>query len=288
MLATTDWNLACFDVDRPSDFAARFLSTLLKREIQKVFPIPPHEFSPSTREYVTAVTECIRGIGGKVLTIYGSGSFHHFTYGLVKNIADAISSNYAYIHIDQHTDDRWPEAEQLSSGSFVGQISLKHTVAAVRYIGCEQIMNTKTPTRIILQNKTINELGVKQSLTSLLEGTPQDVYVSIDLDVLKKNEMLTRWSEGEMSIDTLIEIIAFLKNNKNIISADILGHGSYHVPFDVDEKPDLSDALRKKINHTNMLVYAIVVGTFLGIDISTWKQEHGKLASEDLHKYLNQ
>ncbi|MBI4141595.1 arginase family protein [Candidatus Woesearchaeota archaeon] len=280
-----EWNVACFEIDKTSSFAEKFLSTKLKLQIQRIFPARTDKLPVSTKEYITELTSGIDKLEGKVLTIYGSGSFHHYTYGLIRNLADVRSKKYTYVHIDQHTDDASPQAEHLGCGSFVGQLN-KPPVEAIRYIGCEQILSVFTQKEFVLNNQTINEKGVQKSLQDILAGTPDDVYVSIDLDVLNKNEMLTRWAEGKMSIDTLLQIIDYLKNNKNIISADVLGHGSYFIPLKGDLKT--SDEIKGKINHTNMLVYAMVVGTFLGQNIERFKEEHTSLASQDLHKYLNQ
>ncbi|MBI4141142.1 arginase family protein [Candidatus Woesearchaeota archaeon] len=282
-----DLNIACLEVDEPSKQAGRFISAIWPGRMQPVFLTPPDNLNPATREYITASTKNVCTLKGRVLTIYGSGSFHHYTYGLVKNLANTRSENYAYVHIDQHTDNGSPESPYLGNGGFVGQIGLEKSIAAVRYIGCEQILNKETPAAIILQNKTINEDGVQKTLQDILAGTPDDVYVSIDLDVLKKNEMITRWEEGLMGINTLIEVIQFLIQKKNIISADILGHGSYWMPGDVDRRPSISDAVHGKIKRLNLIVYAMVAGTFLGDDVSIWKQEHTDLAAQNLNNYLN-
>jgi len=51
----------------------------------------------------------------------------------------------------------------------------------------------------------------------------EDVYVSIDKDCLKKESAVTNWEEGRLALDELLIMLKLIKDNRNIIGADITG-----------------------------------------------------------------
>ncbi len=51
----------------------------------------------------------------------------------------------------------------------------------------------------------------------------KDVYLTIDKDCLQSEYALTNWEEGRMSLDDLLVMIKIIKDNLNIIGADITG-----------------------------------------------------------------
>lgn len=171
---------------------------------------------------------------GKNLVMYGHGEYHHFTYGLCAEIADKQSSEYTYVHIDNHHDTYWEHNGKFNCGSFVRRILGETNAKSVRYIG------TAPPAQhvdvaidgIKLKKGTMKSLGTREvaekSLESLFDGTPEDVYLTIDLDVMPQRYVTTSagedWGVGMMDPGTLMKTVDFIKEKKNIIGADILGY----------------------------------------------------------------
>ncbi len=154
----------------------------------------------------------------KTLVIYGSGSFHHYTYGLCR-AADRLSKGYCYIHFDYHDDYDTDNPQRLGCGSFVNAILQDTHAAQAIFIG------TSIPWK-----QSIHSIGCsgKEETISDLERTlkknPQDVYLSFDLDVMDPSEISTDYSMGDMGADELVRLIEMIKGKKRIIGADVLGY----------------------------------------------------------------
>src|SRR3989339_177768 len=63
----------------------------------------PDKVLHDKKEINQLIEEKIGYIGEEKLVVYGSGRYHHYTYGLCK-LADRISNDYGYIHFDHHND----------------------------------------------------------------------------------------------------------------------------------------------------------------------------------------
>ncbi len=71
---------------------------------------------------------------------------------------------------------------------------------------------------------TIKEQGIDAITRRALERTPtEDVYVTVDLDVLHGAYVTTDWDNGEMSLDELLDSINQVREKKNIIGLDVNG-----------------------------------------------------------------
>ena len=49
------------------------------------------------------------------------------------------------------------------------------------------------------------------------------IYISVDKDVLSKEEFVSDWDQGKMSLATLTEELHYLAGHYNIIGADVCG-----------------------------------------------------------------
>ncbi len=155
----------------------------------------------------------------KALTVYGSGSYHHITYGLCK-LANNISNNYTYIHIDHHNDYGSLE-RKLDCGSFVSSILNDKLAKDVIMIGCSHSEMSN-----FTDEWLIGKCGKPAIEDIILKSKCNNVYLSIDLDVMLDDEISTSplYSRGRMTKGMLLEIIGTIKSMRTIISADILGY----------------------------------------------------------------
>jgi len=72
-----------------------------------------------------------------------------------------------------------------------------------------------------------NELkgkNLREFFLSVLKRIPtKQVYISIDKDCLKKEDALTNWEEGYLSLEELLLMLKLIKENLDIAGADITG-----------------------------------------------------------------
>jgi len=193
----------------------------------------------------------------RVLTVYGCGSLHHFTYALTHLARERRGLGYdardwTYFHFDQHRDDwgkRLPGGESyyLDCGSFVDSIAYHHqgvpfmvgpSVYAKKDSRGYRVNGTEIPIYSSQFPKSMQESQFWPR-NDLLEGrtdarrlptrrdlqeTPTPSYLSFDLDLLSYTEMLTSYDQNEiMTLRDLVRILARVREHKRLFSADILG-----------------------------------------------------------------
>lgn len=70
----------------------------------------------------------------------------------------------------------------------------------------------------------IKEEGIEQiSQRAINRMKTDDVYITVDLDVLTKDYVETEWGNGFMTLDQLLTSIKAIKSEKNVIGLDICG-----------------------------------------------------------------
>lgn len=73
-----------------------------------------------------------------------------------------------------------------------------------------------------------------ESLQEKLEAMRADnVYVSIDLDVMHRDEVKTAFERGSLRLEELENILRQIKKQKRIISADIVGYTESYKPYSI-------------------------------------------------------
>lgn len=103
--------------------------------------------------------------------------------------------------------------EHIPTKVFFKRIPLNHSVKVEKRIFGSQLYWTE------LKGK---DLAV--FFRGLLDRLPtRKVYVSIDKDCLKSDFAVTNWEEGKLSLDELLLMLNLIKENMEIIGADIAG-----------------------------------------------------------------
>lgn len=186
--------------------------------------------------------------GQRILALNSDGHFHHFTYGLCR-LADQINEEYCYIHIDQHHDWWWnhkqrPHAyEKFSCGSFVEKIfqntNVRKKIRNLMFIGnrfeslLESVPESKKnellgrclfESQLYDSNTRQYKDGWLKIVENMLNDSHNNVYVSMDLDVLHGNDFLTEYEPGIMRSVQLMQALTLIKMKKNIIGADVVGY----------------------------------------------------------------
>lgn len=204
----------------------------------------------------------LRNLAKNAITFLGSGDFHHVSSILINQIAEPVTLIVFDLHPDWDTlpprlgCGAWvTEALKnknilkcLLIGISSTDISTWHLQSAnlgsLRDNRLEIYPYIHSPSSVFLksvpQNISITcqkTLGYRKIFWQELKGKNlpdfflsiikrlpvNKVYVSIDKDCLKKEYSLTNWEEGNLMLDELLLMLRLIKENLEIIGADITG-----------------------------------------------------------------
>lgn len=261
----SDWRIVILHTRR---------NTLLKRAFEAAFPgrvasihVPAlgtdwYTHSATQQDVLGYFRQNVYDPGlwdGRLLTVYGDGEFHHYTYALTRLAAErrgleSPDLNWTYFHFDNHRDDwgrRPPHgySPTLNCGNFVDSIAYDH--GAVPFMVGPQaypkkdargyrIRGTEIPIYSNYFDKALQESrewksnswtpldGIRNGLelprARDLRETPIPTYFSFDLDVLAESEIVTNFDQSEdMTLRRLCQILDKVRPHKRVFSADILG-----------------------------------------------------------------
>ncbi|WP_027094201.1 arginase family protein [Cohnella thermotolerans] len=179
---------------------------------------------PSTNLFCTqeALAEIRRRLSARKangITYIGSGNYHYVSYAFLSE----IDRPFSLVLFDNHTDakrsDNLPGL--LTCGSWVAE-------ALTRLPQLQQVVWVGVHTGSLPDNPSIRSKMVwlpdlehpEQLLSSLVAN---DIYISIDKDVLDEADAVTNWDQGKMRLKQLIMALHSLVENKNIIGIDVCG-----------------------------------------------------------------
>lgn len=200
------------------------------------------------------------------LCFMGSGDFHHVTAFLLAQALENKPGAVTLIHFDNHPD--WVKFEKgTHCGSWVNRALEHPQVQKVITIGvCSHDLRLPewkganltllsqgllelypydhAPSRVKndygtnpsfeqvdghLRWKTIRTIGEQNFIDQLLSRIrTQTVYLTIDKDVLAREDAITNWDQGCMRLPYLLSIIKEISRKHRIIGADVTG--DYSVP----------------------------------------------------------
>jgi hypothetical protein len=190
---------------------------------------------------------------GRVLTIYGDGEFHHYTYALTRFALERRGiADWTYFHFDNHRDD-WGNrggdgwTSELDCASFVDQIA--HDYNATPFMVGPDVYAKKDAAGYHIRKKHIPiysnfftkewqrsrrwrnntelqgmQTGMELPATADLRATPAESYLSFDLDLLSPAEIVTNYDQNEgATVRRVCQILDKIRPHKRVFSADILG-----------------------------------------------------------------
>jgi hypothetical protein len=195
------------------------------------------------------------------VTFFGSGDFHHVTALILPFIIQKFRKNFTIIHFDNHPD--WvKDKNRLHCGSWVNRAITLPEVDKVITIGVSSKdlnfpelkganLRALEDNKVVLypfyhdpsfvfSNYKINEsfeqkgkklfwknigkidfndlfLKIKKQIKT------DSIYITFDKDVLLKQDAETNWDQGQMSLETIINIIKLLSENYKIFGIDVTG-----------------------------------------------------------------
>jgi len=200
------------------------------------------------------------------LTFMGSGDFHHITTFLVAFALENQPAPVTLIHFDNHPD--WVNFENgLHCGSWINRALEYRQIEKIITVGVcsgdlkrpewkganltllsrgllELYPYDHAPSRVkrdygsgasfeqksgALQWKTIRRMGEQNFIEYLLSRIiTKSVYLTIDKDVLAREDAITNWDQGCMRMPYLLSLVKEIGKRHAVIGADVTG--DYSIP----------------------------------------------------------
>lgn len=197
---------------------------------------------------------CLPLAGEAEVVFAGSGDFHHVTPLLIERAAEAAGEPITVLHFDNHPD--WVRfAAGRHCGSWVGRAARLPEVARVITIGVTSPDIGKARARegdlaLIAEDRldmfawtapdggaevalagrawpTIAALGEREFCTRLDAAIPtRAIYVTLDKDVLRPEDAVTNWDQGQASLDFVMAAIRCASAGRRLVGADVVGDWS--------------------------------------------------------------
>jgi Arginase family len=195
------------------------------------------------------------------LTFMGSGDFHHVTVFLIGLALEHQPAPVTIIHFDNHPD--WVKFDEgMHCGSWINRALEHPKVAKIITVGvCSHDLRRPewkgadlsplsagrqeiypydhAPSRVrrnygsgacfeqkrrALHWKTIRSLGKETFVDYMLSriATPS-VYLTVDKDVLAREDAITNWDQGRMRMPYLLSLVRAIAKRHVVIGADVTG-----------------------------------------------------------------
>ncbi|MBI3440254.1 MAG: arginase family protein [Proteobacteria bacterium] len=176
---------------------------------------------------------------GPRLCFMGSGDFHHVTALLLEATLEKQAGPVTVIHFDNHPD--WVHFNGgMHCGSWVNRVAAHENIAKVITIGVCSNDLEKPNISLLSQGKlelfpynydskhvewpTIARMGEAAFIEKLLSRIPtKDVYITLDKDVLAREDCESNWDQGVMRLPYLVSLLRAISSQHKIIGADITG-----------------------------------------------------------------
>lgn len=194
------------------------------------------------------------GAGEPEVVFAGSGDFHHVTPLLLERAAAVSGEPITVLHFDNHPD--WVRfAQGRHCGSWVGLAARLPAVARVITIGVTspdigQARAREGDLALISEDRldlfawtapdgggevalggrawpTIAALGESAFMSRLEAAIPtRAIYVTLDKDVLRPEDAVTNWDQGQASLDFVMAAIRCACAGRRLVGADVVGDWS--------------------------------------------------------------
>lgn len=171
-----------------------------------------------TREAMAEIRRRLAARKTSGITYIGSGNYHYVSYAILKE----IDRPFSLIVFDNHTDakrsDQLPEV--LTCGSWVAEaITRLPLLQQVVLVG----VHSKLRFDPGIQSKIMLLPDLKHPDQLLSSIVTDDIYISIDKDVLDEADFVTEWDQGHMRLKQLILGVHSLVMSKNVLGIDVCG-----------------------------------------------------------------
>lgn len=171
-----------------------------------------------------------------------SGNYHYMS----AIITDMIKEPFSLVVLDHHPDMQPPMfGDILSCGGWVMRVIENNPyVKDIHVIGADRNLIEELDKN---DAKRVSFYDVSDVRDKLLE-TRYPVFLSIDKDVVRREELVTNWDQGEMTKEELITFIKELFDRREVLGVDICGEcAPDQEGIDVGKEAHINDALNLEI-----------------------------------------
>lgn len=187
------------------------------------------------------------------ITLIGSGDFHYVSYLLLA----AMTRPFTLILFDHHADLKDDSLDApLSCASWVARaLELPYLQKAI-IIGTRGDELLRVPPRHREKVLFLRGAG-KVWLRQVLNNSTGTVYINIDKDVLCREDAVTNWEQGSMTLAELLLALREITLQKEVAAADVCGEASLH-PLD-KLRPAGREAIRKNMRANVMILRTLLL-----------------------------
>ena len=154
-----------------------------------------------------------------------SGNYHYMS----KLFLTEETEPFFLVVFDHHTDMQPPALPVLSCGSWIRDSLLEcGTITGVCVIGppasCTKEIEVPETVQFITEEDILAGTA-QEKWSKVMDGWPdqESVYLSVDKDVLSKEEIDTNWDQGCLSVRLLLDMLRMLVKKRTLLAADICG-----------------------------------------------------------------
>ena len=173
------------------------------------------------KEILKGITDCSgsanEGAGSSFLP-YGLHYIDNGNYHYVSSIyLSRVKEPFSLIVLDHHPDMQRPMFDILSCGGWIVDVlGNNEFVRDVHIIGADKKLIDELPDadKAKVRFYDIEDVFGKEPDGSLKVSLPDSsfpIYLSIDKDVIKKDELVTNWDQGEAEAMQVLELVRTLK-----------------------------------------------------------------------------
>jgi len=189
-----------------------------------------------------------------------NGNYHYMSY----IFTSYIKEDFHLIYLDNHPDMKESMfGDILSCGSWVKKVLDTNTcVRKVIAVGVDQKLfdeiskeDSKKVTLVSEKHiyngtKACSDISCNGDMADMILQELSDdlpVYISIDKDVLNKDQLMTNWDQGIMDTDTLLHIIQKILSSKRVLGIDVCGEVSLDTECDYDVQIMKNNSFNRKL-----------------------------------------
>jgi len=175
-----------------------------------------------------SIEQRIKQHANQGITFIGNGNYHYVTYLLLSKMKEPFS----LVLFDHHTDMKMDTifSQLISCGSWVAHAILqlpllkKVILVGIKHSYTSQIHQGLTSKVVSVPIDLIRKISFDQLTEHILSMIETEaVYISIDKDVMSRNDVMTNWDQGEMELNVLLSLLQQLISHKRVEGMDICG-----------------------------------------------------------------
>lgn len=210
-----------------------FDDTLQKQPLLRGYPAEWIDFSDLRGCHGYCSVDSLRKIQQRLksrkykrIILIGNGNYHYVTYVLLSDIRQPFS----LILFDHHTDLALSgDIPFISCGSWVGTslrtLPLLNRVVIIGAHPSNRRQASGIPSNVtVISEQEVNRMSAAEVVRAVRSVLPdQPLYISVDKDVLDRENAATNWDQGSMTLRQLLDVIWELKQTYPLAGVDVCG-----------------------------------------------------------------